>query len=303
MELRHIRYFKAVAEERNFTRAAEKLNIAQPPLSRQIQDLEQDLGTKLFIRNPHKILLTHEGELFLQYANQILDLVNRSAEEVREAKEGLQGTLYIASVEGYGPQFFAETISSFQKKYPHVQYNLWNGNSDDVNARVSKGLCEIAMITAPYNKEGFEVLPVHQEPWVAIFPHDHPLANNADKPLTPEELLPYELLIPSRESRKSEIDRWFSHTGKAPVIRGRIAHMMNAYELSRHGVGVAIYPASISHMIKNNEICIRQIDHPDAFASYALIWLRNHQLSRTAEIFIEHVKHQSLKPSHTGLPG
>lgn len=138
---------------------------------------------------------------------------------------------------------------------------------------------------------------------VAIFPHDHPLASNADKPLTPEELLPYELLIPSRESRKSEIDRWFSHTGKAPVIRGRIAHMMNAYELSRHGVGVAIYPASISHMIKNNEICIRQIDHPDAFASYALIWLRNHQLSRTAEIFIEHVKHQSLKPSHTGLPG
>ena len=114
MELRHIRYFKAVAEELNFTRAAEKLNIAQPPLSRQIQDLEQDLGTKLFIRNPHKILLTHEGELFLQYANQILDLVNRSAEEVREVKEGLQGTLYIASVEGYGPQFFAETISSFQ---------------------------------------------------------------------------------------------------------------------------------------------------------------------------------------------
>ena len=72
MELRHIRYFKAVAEELNFTRAAEKLNIAQPPLSRQIQDLEQDLGTKLFIRNPHKILLTREGELFLQYANQIL---------------------------------------------------------------------------------------------------------------------------------------------------------------------------------------------------------------------------------------
>lgn len=79
---------------------------------------------------------------------------------------------------------------------------------------------EIAMITAPYNKEGFEVLPVHQEPWVAIFPHDHPLASNADKPLTPEELLPYELLIPSRESRKSEIDRWFSHTGKAPGHTG-----------------------------------------------------------------------------------
>lgn len=290
MELRHIRYFKAVAEELNFTRAAEKLSIAQPPLSRQIQDLEQDLGTKLFVRNPHKISLTREGELFLQYANQILDLVSRSEEEVREVKEGLQGTLYIASVEGYGPKFFAETISSFQQKYPHVQYNLWNGNTDDVNARVSKGLCEIAMITAPYNKEGFEVLPVHQESWVAIFPKDHPLAQNVSEPLTPEELLPYELLIPSRESRKSEIDHWFTQTGKAPTIRGRIAHMMNAYELSRHGVGVAIYPASISYMIKHTEVCLRQIDHPKAFASYALIWDKNRQLSRVAEEFIAHVK-------------
>ncbi len=100
MELRHIRYFKAVAEEKNFTRAAEKLAIAQPPLSRQIQDLEEELGTELFVRSPHKVTLTEEGELFLQYASQILDLVSKSEEEVREMREGLTGTLYIASVEG-----------------------------------------------------------------------------------------------------------------------------------------------------------------------------------------------------------
>ena len=86
MELRHIRYFKAVAEEKNFTRAAEKLAIAQPPLSRQIQDLEEELGTKLFERSPHKVKLTEEGELFLQYASQILDLVNRSEEEESEKR-------------------------------------------------------------------------------------------------------------------------------------------------------------------------------------------------------------------------
>ena len=84
MELRHIRYFKAVAEEKSFTRAAEKMAIAQPPLSRQIQDLEAELGTALFLRSPHKVELTPEGELFLQYASQILDLVNRSEEDVRD---------------------------------------------------------------------------------------------------------------------------------------------------------------------------------------------------------------------------
>ena len=158
MELRHIRYFKAVAEEKNFTRAAEKLAIAQPPLSRQIQDLEDELGTKLFERSPHKVKLTEEGELFLQYASQILDLVNRSEEEVRIRKEGLQGTLYIASVEGCGPHLFAHWISEFQKLHPHVQYILWNGNTDDVNNRVAKGLCEVAMITARLIQRSFMCL-------------------------------------------------------------------------------------------------------------------------------------------------
>lgn len=290
MELRHIRYFKAVAEEKNFTRAAEKLAIAQPPLSRQIQDLETELGTNLFVRTPHKVTLTEEGELFLQYASQILDLVNRSEEEVREMKEGLQGTLYIASVEGCGPRLFAEWIAAFKQKHPHVQYNLWNGNTDDVNNRVAKGLCELAMITAPYNTEEFNVLPVYEEPWIAMIPKDHPLYSEENSPIEPDELLPYDLLIPSRESRKSEIEKWFSASDSSPIIRGRIAHMMNAYELSLHGVGIAIYPESISALVHNQNVCIRRINHPDAYASYALIWKKNHTLSHVAKEFINFIK-------------
>lgn len=300
MELRHIRYFKAVAEEKSFTKAAENLAIAQPPLSRQIQDLEAELGTVLLKRTPHKVELTPEGELFLQYATQILDLMNRSEEEVRERKEGLQGTLYIASVEGCGPRLFAEWISAFQNKHPHVQYNLWNGNTDDVNNRVSKGLCEIAMITAPYNEEEFHVLPVYEEPWVAVIPKGHPLYSEENNPVVPESLLPYDLLIPSRESRKGEIDKWFSQTGQTPVIRGRIAHMMNAYELSLHGVGISIYPASISALIRNRDVCARKINHPDAHASYALIWNKNHTLSHVAEQFITFIKENTTVAENQG---
>lgn len=290
MELRHIRYFKTVAEEKNFTRAAEKLAIAQPPLSRQIQDLEEELGTTLFVRTPHKVTLTEEGELFLQYATQILDLVNRSEEEVREMKEGLQGTLYIASVEGCGPRLFAEWIAAFRQKHPHVQYNLWNGNTDDVNNRVTKGLCELAMITAPYNTEEFNVLPVYKEPWIAMIPKGHPLYSEEEEAVVPDELLTFDLLIPSRESRKSEISKWFSDQSRTPIIRGRIAHMMNAYELSRHGVGISIFPESISALVHNQDVCIRRIDHPNAFASYALIWKKNHTLSHVAEEFITYIK-------------
>ena len=268
----------------------EREKIDQPPLSRQIQDLEEELGTKLFERSPHKVKLTEEGELFLQYASQILDLVNRSEEEVRIRKEGLQGTLYIASVEGCGPHLFAHWISEFQKMHPHVQYILWNGNTDDVNNRVTKGLCEVAMITAPFNTEEFHVLEVYEEPWVAMIPKGHPLYSETNEPINPNELLPYDLLIPSRESRQGEIHGWFSDPQSMPIIRGRVAHMMNAYELSKNGVGIAIYPESISSLVRDREVCIRQINHPDAKAFYALIWKKDRVLSHAAEAFIEFIK-------------
>lgn len=290
MELRHIRYFMAVADEKNFTRAAEKLMIAQPPLSRQIKDLEEELDCSLFERGSHGIKLTSEGELFYQYSKQILELVDRSTEDVKDIKEGLQGTLYIASVEGHAPVLFAEWIKEFKEEHPHVQYNLWNGDTDDVVSRVENGLCELAIITAPYDNEEFEVREVYSEPWVAVIPKGHPLDCGEDKPVSPKELLPYELLYPSRKSRKGEIDHWFDNLGSTPIVRGRIAHLTNAYELSRLGVGISIYPASIERIVDKNQVCIRTIDHPGATASYVLIYDKKRKLSKIAQEFVESIK-------------
>ncbi len=289
VEIRHIRYFLAVSEELNFTRAAEKLCIAQPPLSRQIQDLEAELGAKLFIRKPHALQLTEEGILFKQYASQILNLVTQSTEDIREIKKGLRGTLYLASVEGHGPRLFSEWIAGFNRLYPHVQYNLWNGNSDDVVNRVMKGLCELAIIMEPYNAEGVESLLVYEEPWIAMISHSHPLAQKESKALDIDELIPYDLIIPSRASRLEEISGWFSDTKKTPVIRCRMAHMLNAYELVRQNVGIAIYPASAAD-IAREDVCIKTITRPSVTASYVLIWNKTHHLSHVAQEFIAFVK-------------
>ena len=164
MELRHIRYFLAVAEEMNFTRAAEKLCIAQPPLSRQIQDLENELGTKLFNRSPHHMELTEAGEIFRQYGSRILELSEKSVEDIREMDNGLQGTIYFSNVEGHAPNLLAKWIAEFQKEYPNVKYNLWNGNTDDIVSRIKKGLCDLAIIMTPFDPEGIDPLPVYEEP-------------------------------------------------------------------------------------------------------------------------------------------
>ena len=111
-----------------------------------------------------------------------------------------------------------------------------------------------------------------------MIPKGHLLYSETNEPINPNELLPYDLLIPSRESRQGEIHGWFSDPQSMPIIRGRVAHMMNAYELSKNGVGIAIYPESISSLVRDREVCIRQINHPDAKAFYALIWKKDRNL-------------------------
>lgn len=296
MELRHIRYFLAVANELNFTQAAAKLCIAQPPLSRQIQDLEEELGARLFIRKPHALQLTEEGIQFKQYAVQVLDLVEKSTEEIRAMKKGLQGTIYLASVEGYGPRQLSEWIAGFQKQYPHVQYNLWNGNSDDVTYRVMQGLCDLAIIMEPYNAEGLNALHIHKEPWIAMIPPGHPLSQEPGDTIEAAKLIPYDLIVPSRKSRVQEISRWFEGFGNNPIIRCQIAHVTNAYELTKQGVGIAVYPASASEIVADDAVFIKRIVDPSVTASYILIWNKNRQLPHAAQEFLGYVKQRLSLP-------
>nr|MCR4749030.1 LysR family transcriptional regulator [Lachnospiraceae bacterium] len=156
MELRHIRYFLAVAEEGSFTKASQKLNIAQPPLSRQIRDLEEELDTQLFERKARGLSLTESGERFFLYASRIRQLADQSFEDIKEMNEGLTGTLYLATIEGHAPSLFAGWIAEFKKRYPLVEYELWNGNTDDVVKRIQSGLSDIAVITSPYDEEGLD---------------------------------------------------------------------------------------------------------------------------------------------------
>lgn len=294
MELRHIRYFLAVAEEMNFSRAAEKLCIAQPPLSRQIMDLENELGVILFNRKKHALSLTDEGALFKQYAIQVLELVDHSTSEVRELRHGLQGMINLGTVEGNAPRLLAEWISKFHNENPHVQYTLWNGNSDDVVQRVMNGLCEIAVIMEPHNGVGINSIPIYSEKWIAIIPKNHPILENNKEKLTMEQIADYELIIPSRESRLSEIGGWFKATNKTPRVRCRVAHVLSAYELTRQGMGIAIFPASTSNIVNSDEVIIKEFEDPAPTASYILIWNKHRTLSHASSEFIEYVK-KSLK--------
>ena len=296
MELRHLRYFLVLAEELNFTRAADRLMIAQPPLSRQIRDLEEELGTPLFIRGHHSLKLSEEGVLFRDYASRVVALTEQAAADVQNMSRGLQGMLYLAEVEGKGPHLMAEWISGFSRLYPDVQYTLWNGNSDEVVNRVRKGLSDAALIMEPYDPQGIHSHQVFTEPWVAMIPADHPLARVKSDEISMKELAGCDLIIPSRESRLREISDWLGDGAPTVRVRARIANVITAYELCRQGLGVAIYPAAAADIVTDREsVRIRTIKDKGIRASYVLIYSDAHPLPIAARKFVEYILHEQTE--------
>ena len=208
MELRTLRYFTVVARELNITRAAEKLNMSQPPLSNQIKALEEELGVQLFIRGKRHLELTEEGALLLRRAVQMQELADKTRQELASLREGMTGTIYLSMVEGRAPFLAAQWIAGFREEFPLVRYNLWNGSSDDVLDRLRKGLADLAVIAAPYDTEHLEGFPVGQEPWAAMLHPDHPLAKEPGDTIPLSSLVGEPLIVPSRKSRIESIRRW-----------------------------------------------------------------------------------------------
>ena len=298
MDIRSIRYFMEAARELNITRAAENLHIAQPPLSRQIHQLEEELGVELFERKKKKLQLTEVGQLLLHRGDQIVTLVEKTEDEIRAFGKGVTGTLYLGTVEGSAPKMISRWVAEFSCRYPEVQYNLWNGSSDDVISRLSKGLCDLAVIAAPYDTERWEGIPVGSEPWAALIPHDHPLAKAPGDFVSLSDLAGEPLIIPSRKSRAKEIRGWFEKIKEEPKILCEISNYMNAFALVKAKVGIAIFPATMDFGMTHTQVVTKTIVNPGHQADYVLVWDKNRSLEGLAEKFLGCVQELQEKEYH-----
>ena len=291
MELRHLRYFYAVAREMNFTKAAEALHIAQPPLSRQIRDLEEELGVRLFIRRPHFMALTPEGELLKQYAAQILDLADKAAENVREIGRGLNGTINISTIEGRTLQVLSEWIASFSAQHPAVRYNIWTGGTDEITTRIRNGLCDFAIAQDVRETPGICCESLFIENWTALIPGDYAAAALTGETIEKDELLPYELIIPMRTGRQEEILSWFTE-GK-PRIRCRFTHVMTAYELARQSMGIAIFPGTAPDFLqaqsRDGRVVLKALSGVPTRPEYVLLYSEDRTLPNVVQQFMEHI--------------
>ena len=155
MELRVLNYFLMVAREENITQAAQLLHVTQPTLSRQLMQLEQELGVKLFHRSSHSILLTDEGRLLKRRAQEILDLTERTKREFVRT-ESLSGEIAIGSGEYKSTGFFADLLVSFHREHPLVRYALYSGNSDNIKERIESGALDLGLLFEPVDKRRYQ---------------------------------------------------------------------------------------------------------------------------------------------------
>lgn len=296
MELRTLHYFTVVAQELNITRAAEKLNMSQPPLSNQIKGLEEELGAQLLIRGKRHLALTEEGALLLRRAIQIQELADKTRHEIASLREGMTGTVYLSMVEGQAPFLAAQWIAGFREEFPLVRYNLWNGSSDDVLDRLRKGLADLAVIAAPYDTEHLEGFPVGREPWTAMLHPDHPLARRPGDAIPLSSLVGEPLIIPSRKSRVEAIRRWFGEIGAEPQILCEMSNYMDAAALTSQGVGISIFPQTAG--ISNGLVVSKVVTQPARQAEYILVWNKGQTPSGLTREFIRYVQ-DCLEERHT----
>ena len=287
MDLRGLHYFSVVAEELNFTRAAQRLCMSQPPLSNQIKALEEELGTPLFLRGGRTLQWTEAGKVLYRRASQLLDLAERTQEEVSSLAMGLSGTLCLGSVAGLAPFLAARWLAGFREEYPLVRFEIVNGSSDDIIDQIQRGYIELGLIAAPYDDEHLEGIPVGDEPWCAIMSRRNPLAAEPEKPLPLKELAGQPLIGPHRRSRVDEIRSWFRQAGAEPTIIGEHSNYVDVLAMASADVGISIFPQTAPETMPG--IVCRRIVEPSHQARYLLVRKRNTSISELSQAFLDFV--------------
>ena len=284
MELRTLKYFVAVAREESITRAAAKLFITQPALSRAIQSLEEELGKKLFERGKFSVKLTAEGFLLLRRAEEILSLVHETKIEF-QMMDDILGDIYIGCAESAAMKHFARAAKSVQARHPNICFNLYSGNFEDIYFRLDKGLLDFYITLQPVDAAKYDsiILP-NPDVWGIVLRKDDPLAEKNFFTLEDLRGLP---LILSREGMREEYPRWFGAEFEKFKVSATFNLVFNAAIMAREGLG---YLISIGDLVDtHDELCFRPL-MPELKSELRFTWLKNKLLTPAAQILLREMQ-------------
>lgn len=297
MEIRVLNYFLAVAREQSISGAANFLHLSQPTLSRQLKELEDEFGKQLFIRGNKKITLTDEGILFRKRAEEIIDLVRKTENEMFNMNNtSIEGNVFIGTGETEAIDIIAKEIKKIQKKYPNIKFNISSDDGQDVIDNLDKGLIDFGIILCPVDtsKYNYITLPI-KDTWGVLMKKDDPLAKKDY--ITPKDIKDRKLIISRQIHSYSQISNWFGIDINKLNIVATYNLIYNASILVKNDLGITItLDKLINTTAENSEFAFRPL-YPRQELELNIIWKRYQVFSKPAEKFLEYLKKglQSIK--------
>lgn len=288
MELRVLRYFLTVVREGSITKAADVLHITQPTLSRQLAQMEVDMGVKLFDRGTRKIVLTNEGLLLERRAEEILALVDKTEKELIEQDENIEGTVSIGCGDLRAVQLLTEFMGRFHEMFPDVSFELYTANADHISEQMERGLIDIGILLEPINMEKFDFIRLKQkEQWVVVMPPDSPLAKQES--VTASDLVHVPLILPCRLSVRSELASWFGDVFDKLNVPYASNLPANSSLMVYNKLAYAIIVSGSLSLWDSEKIVCRPL-YPELTASSVVAWKRKQPFGLAASKFIEYIK-------------
>lgn len=287
MELRVLRYFLEVAREGNVTHAAQRLHVSQPTLSRQLKDLEDELGKKLFTRSNYSIKLTEEGILLRKRAEDILEMADKTLAEFKALDEVNGGDIHIGCAESNGIAPFIRVIQKLKEKYPRIRYHFYSSGTDAVNERLDRGLLDFAIIIQEVDLEKYNYLKMpSRDHWGLIMCKDHPLANHSCIHLNDLTEIP---LILSRQAMREEMPRWFGEVQDKLNIVATYDLLFNTSVMVREGFGCVLGFDGLVYTGPDSDLCFRPLE-PTLTSPMYIIWKKYQVFSPVASLLLEELK-------------
>ncbi|MCC0563579.1 LysR family transcriptional regulator [Brevibacillus borstelensis] len=285
MDIKQLRYFIAIAEEKQISAAAKRLHLAQPPLSQQLINLEKELGVALVVRHARGLELTEAGRILYKHAVKIASLVEESEIEVKEVGEGTKGTLSIG-VNTLSSKLLPILLKRFQESYPHVTYKIQQNESDQLLKMVKEKAIELAIIRLPLELNDFSILHLKTEPLRFASSTRIP---GSSAIITYEQICHHPLLLPSIEGLGVYhlILEEFSRRRLEPVILGECSDIAVLLQLVSSGFGATIVPEVVLRMHPGHDLQVFEIADATLAASSGVIWLKDYYLSKAAQNFLD----------------
>ncbi len=284
MEIRVLKYFLAVAREQNISAAAESLFLSQPTLSRQLKELEEELGKQLFIRGSRKITLTEEGLLLRKRAEEIVELLDKTEKELSDSDEQVSGEIYIGAGETDGLRLIAKAAKDLQEQYPQITYRIISGDAVDIAERLDKGLIDFALFLEPVDISKYNYLkfPV-KDVWGVLMRRDCPLAQRES--ISPRDLQDMPLIVSRQAVDGSELTQWLKNGCEQLNIVSTYNLVYNASLMVDEGLGVALCLDKIINVSGDSSLCFRPLK-PRLEVGMSLVWKKYQVFSKAAEKFI-----------------